>query len=162
MHGFVRSNIDFWLYMFGGTVEIQEYTFLAWFVRTECEAERFYIHPHLLHQEWLPPRPQTQGPVPQAVHGPCHSKWVCPVFGCITCSLIHLCDIRVFAAHTFDCVSRPKITHYQCMGEPFLKPRARFHMLPLQQCSTSTRGGSSSRPRTCWREKPKLIQKWSR
>lgn len=53
-----------------------------------------------------------------------------------------------FTSDTCFC-SRPKITHYQCMGEPSLKPRARFHTLPLQQCSTSTRGGSSSRPRTC-------------
>lgn len=83
-------------------------------------------------------------------------------FPCFLHSLTHLCDTCVFAAHTFGCVSRPVITHYQCMGEPTLKPRACFHTFPLQQCSTSTRGGSSSRPRTCWREKQKLIRKWSR
>ncbi len=116
------------------------------FVQSLKQNGSIYIHIYFTKSGFHPdPKRKAQYRRLSTVHA---TRSECPVFGCIT-SLIHLCDICVFAAHTFDCVSRPKITPYQCMGEPSLKPSARFHTLPLQQCSTSTRGGSSSRPRTC-------------
>ncbi len=118
--------------MFSGTVEIQEYTFFwhyllivcrCLFVQSLKQNGSIYIHIYFTKSGFHPdPKRKAQYRRLSTVHA---TRSECPVFGCIT-SLIHLCDICVFAAHMFDCVSRPKITPYQCMGEPSLKPSAVF------------------------------------
>ncbi len=91
--------------MFSGTVEIQEYTFLAWFadsppllfVQSVKQNGSIYIHIYFTKSGFHPdPKRKGQYRRLSTVHVT-RSECV-QFFGCITCSLIHLWHLFLLSA----------------------------------------------------------------